>query len=246
MTTGPIATFGLFGESKVLTATEQPVTESRVHEPALHVGEGIKSGWLRSHVRRLAASDAAVIVASVAIAQLARFGTVPATFRTEALVYSYTAVSAVLILAWFSALFLFRSREARVIGTGAEEFRRVARASTALFGSVAIVSFLLKLEVARGYLAVALPLGLATLLLTPAGFGGDGSQRNGLKGASSLPSSWSVRTMLPAPWRRSSSGCEPRAIESLAYVFLVGEPAEVTPLMSTDMLFRSLVMRLPL
>jgi hypothetical protein len=38
-----------------------------------------------------------------------------------------------------------------------------------VFGSVAIVSFLLKLEVARGYLAVALPLGLATLLLTPAG-----------------------------------------------------------------------------
>jgi exopolysaccharide biosynthesis polyprenyl glycosylphosphotransferase len=47
-----------------------------------------------------------------------------------------------------------------------EEFRRVARASTALFGTVAIVSFLFKLEVARGYLAVALPLGLLSLLLT--------------------------------------------------------------------------------
>jgi exopolysaccharide biosynthesis polyprenyl glycosylphosphotransferase len=47
-----------------------------------------------------------------------------------------------------------------------EEFRRVARASTALFGTVALISFLLKLEVARGYLAVALPLGLASLLLT--------------------------------------------------------------------------------
>jgi exopolysaccharide biosynthesis polyprenyl glycosylphosphotransferase len=53
-----------------------------------------------------------------------------------------------------------------VVSTGVEEFRRVARASIALFGSVAIISFLLKLEVARGYLAVALPLGLASLLFT--------------------------------------------------------------------------------
>jgi exopolysaccharide biosynthesis polyprenyl glycosylphosphotransferase len=81
-------------------------------------------------------------------------------------VYSYTGVSAVLILGWFSALVLFRSREPRAVGTGVEEFRRVARACTALFGTVAIVSFLLKLEVARGYLAVALPLGLLSLLLT--------------------------------------------------------------------------------
>ena len=119
-----------------------------------------------AYVRRLAVTDAGAIVASVAIAQLVRFGTDPATFRSEVLVYSYTAVSAVLILAWFSALILFRSREPRVVGTGVEEFRRVARASTALFGTVAIVSFLLKLEVARGYLAVALPLGLVSLLLT--------------------------------------------------------------------------------
>jgi exopolysaccharide biosynthesis polyprenyl glycosylphosphotransferase len=107
-----------------------------------------------------------VIAVSVVLAQLSRFGTDLATFRSEVLVYSYTAVSAVLILAWYGALVLFRSREPLVIGTGPEEFRRVARASTALFGSVAIVSFLLKLEVARGYLAVALPLGLVSLLLT--------------------------------------------------------------------------------
>ena len=149
-----------------MTAAKLAAARSRLVEPDSHVSEGVKSGWARTYVRRLALTDAGAIVSSVAIAQFARFGTDPATFRSEVLVYSYTAISAALILAWFSALFLFRSREPRVIGTGAEEFRRVARASTALFGSVAIVSFLLKLEVARGYLAVALPLGLATLLLT--------------------------------------------------------------------------------
>ena len=139
--------------------------EPRV-EPPSHNGESVKSGWAPSYVRRLAVTDAAVIVTSVAIAQFARFGTDPATLPSEVLMYSYTAVSAVLIFAWFTALILFRSREPRVVGTGVEEFRRVARASTALFGTVAIISFLLKLEVARGYLAVALPLGLSSLLLT--------------------------------------------------------------------------------
>ena len=149
-----------------LTALEQAVVGSRVLEPGSHFSQSVKSGWPRTYVRRLAVTDAAAIIASVAIAQLVRFGTDPATFRSEVLAYSYTAVSAVLILAWFSALILFRSREPRVVGTGVEEFRRVARASTALFGTVAIVSFLFKLEVARGYLAVALPLGLMSLLLT--------------------------------------------------------------------------------
>jgi exopolysaccharide biosynthesis polyprenyl glycosylphosphotransferase len=148
-----------------LTALGQAAVGSRVLEPGSH-SQSVKSGWPRTYVRRLAATDAAAIIASVVIAQLVRFGADPATFQSEVLVYSYTAVSAVLILAWVSALILFRSRESRVVGTGVEEFRRVARASTALFGTVAIVSFLFKLEVARGYLAVALPLGLLSLLLT--------------------------------------------------------------------------------
>jgi exopolysaccharide biosynthesis polyprenyl glycosylphosphotransferase len=149
-----------------LTAVKRAVAETRVLEPATHVSEGVKPGWTRSYIRRLAVTDAVAILASITIAQLVRFGADPATLRSEVLVYSYTAVSAVLILVWSSALILFRSRETRVVGTGVEEFRRVARASMTLFGTVAIISFLFKLEVARGYLAVALPLGAVSLLLT--------------------------------------------------------------------------------
>ena len=149
-----------------MTALEHAAVGPQVLEPATRVSESVKPGWARSYIRRLAVTDACAIVVSVAVAQLVRFGADLATFRSEMLVYSYTAVSAVLILAWFSALILFRSREQRVLGTGVEEYRRVARASTALFGTVAVVSYLLKLEVARGYLAVALPLGLLSLLLS--------------------------------------------------------------------------------
>jgi exopolysaccharide biosynthesis polyprenyl glycosylphosphotransferase len=149
-----------------LTAVEHAVAEARLPQPVPHIGQSAQAGWPGAYVRRLALTDAGAIGASVAIAQLVRFGTDPARFHSEVVVYSYTAVSAVLILAWSSALILFRTREPRVVGTGVEEFRRVGRASTALFGTVAIISFLLKLEVARGYLAFALPLGLASLLLT--------------------------------------------------------------------------------
>jgi hypothetical protein len=144
----------------------RPIVNTWALEPVSHLGEGAKSASRRRYVRRLAVTDAAVTVTSVGIAQFARFGTDPATLTSEVLMHSYTAVSSVLIIVWFSALVISRSREPRVVGNGVEEFRRVVRGSIALFGSVAIISFLLKLEVARGYLAVALPLGLVSLLLT--------------------------------------------------------------------------------
>ena len=149
-----------------MTALAQAVAGSRVVEPTTRVSDGFRPSWTRTYARRLAVTDAVAIVGSVAIAQLVRFGADPATLSSEFVVYSYTAVSAVLILAWFSVLILSRSREPRVLGTGVEEYRRLARATVTLFGTVAFVSYLLKLEVARGYLAVALPLGLLSLLVT--------------------------------------------------------------------------------
>jgi len=60
---------------------------------------------------------------------------------------------------------IYRTRSPRVIGDGAEEYRRVVSATLFVFGSVAILSMLLKLEVARGYLAIALPIGILSLVL---------------------------------------------------------------------------------
>ena len=149
-----------------MTALEQALARTRVFELDGRTRPSAESAWTGTYVRRLILTDAAAIAASVAIAQIVRFGADPAPFGSEVPANSYTAVSALLILAWFSALILFRSREPRVLGTGVEEYRRVAHASAALFGTVAVISYLLKLEVARGYLAVALPLGIASLLLT--------------------------------------------------------------------------------
>lgn len=75
----------------------------------------------------------------------------------------YTVVSAVIAVVWLAALSINHSRSPRVIGAGLEEYRRVVTATMWVFGGVAIASMLLKLEIARGYLIIAL-LGVVGVL----------------------------------------------------------------------------------
>ena len=76
--------------------------------------------------------------------------------------------SVLFMIIWLVALAGFRSRSPRLTGTGIEEYRRVLTASFWTFGAIAIVALLLKLDIARGYLAVALPSGALGLVLTRA------------------------------------------------------------------------------
>ncbi len=121
------------------------------------------SQWMESYRARLTVGDLTVVVVAVVAAQLVRFG-VPGDAVLQASSISYSLVSAVLVGLWALALSVFHSREGRIVGSGTEELRRVAQASFVLFGTVAILAYLLKLELARGYLAVALPVGLSLLL----------------------------------------------------------------------------------
>ncbi|MDR7112933.1 exopolysaccharide biosynthesis polyprenyl glycosylphosphotransferase [Microbacterium trichothecenolyticum] len=79
--------------------------------------------------------------------------------------FSYWAFSAILVIAWMWALSLIDSRDHRIIGAGNTEYVRVARASFTLFGAIAILAFLFRVDVARGYLLIALPLGIFVLVL---------------------------------------------------------------------------------
>jgi exopolysaccharide biosynthesis polyprenyl glycosylphosphotransferase len=77
-----------------------------------------------------------------------------------------SAFSALFAIVWLMALAGFHSRSPRLVGTGVEEYRRVFAASFWTFGAIAIVTLLLKVDIARGYLAVALPVGVVGLLLS--------------------------------------------------------------------------------
>jgi exopolysaccharide biosynthesis polyprenyl glycosylphosphotransferase len=70
---------------------------------------------------------------------------------------SYIALTVMLPVAWVACLALARGYEARLIGAGADEFRRIINAGIALTAAVAIVSYATTAHVARGYVLVAMP-----------------------------------------------------------------------------------------
>ncbi|WP_082462324.1 sugar transferase [Agromyces sp. Leaf222] len=79
---------------------------------------------------------------------------------------SYTIVSLIIVAAWMLALELYDTRSPRVLGLGTQEYRAVADAALRLFGLVAIVAFLFKIDIGRGYILVSFPLGVLVLLFS--------------------------------------------------------------------------------
>jgi exopolysaccharide biosynthesis polyprenyl glycosylphosphotransferase len=131
-------------------AAVEPVSLPR---PARHV-------WQRRYAQVLRVADGTVVMAAVVLALTLRFGVPP----TGAVYLMYAVVAATVVLIWLACLSVFRSREPKILGGGSEEYRRVFTATLSAFGAIAIVSMVAKLELTRGYLAIALPLGLAGLL----------------------------------------------------------------------------------
>ncbi|QIS11955.1 sugar transferase [Nocardia arthritidis] len=122
--------------------------------------------WQTEYVKRLAATDFVVIALAVGLAQLIRFGGPAAPPLAWHLPYEvgYTVVSLALALTWSAFLAAGSTRSPQVVGSGAEEYRRLVAATMRLFGLIAILSLIFQIEFARGYLAIALPLGLLGLM----------------------------------------------------------------------------------
>lgn len=132
--------------------------------------------WSQAFAKRLILTDFLAIAWVVIGTQIAWFGSSgtfgPFDSSLDVSTYkagfglSYTLISILLIGAWLAVLAMGASRDSRVIGTGATEYKRVVNASLALFGGVAILAFLFKLDLARGYIIMSLPFGIAALLAT--------------------------------------------------------------------------------
>lgn len=69
----------------------------------------------------------------------------------------YLALTFTLPLLWWAAVALSGGYDSRIVGAGAEEFHRVLRAGVSLTACVAIFSYAAKLDLARGYVVLALP-----------------------------------------------------------------------------------------
>ncbi|WP_443020153.1 sugar transferase [Sinomonas cyclohexanicum] len=117
-----------------------------------------------SHRSVLTAVDLVCVVWAVLGAQILRFGASDPSLDVMVRQAPYTVVGAALAVAWIVMLELWGARDPRILGYGTTEYKLVTTASLWLFGGIAVVSYVFQLETARGYVAIALPLGIASLL----------------------------------------------------------------------------------
>lgn len=150
-----------------LLAAEPPVAEPATHGDSLDGRPSAvlnRIGWQRQYSARLLLTDSVVVTGAVMLAQYVRFGSTP---TSPGYLNQYvTAYSLFIAIVWLLTLGGFHIRSQRVIGAGIEEYRRVIAASFVTFGAIAMAELLMKLEISRGYLAVALPVGTLALLLS--------------------------------------------------------------------------------
>jgi len=135
--------------------------------PSRHIAEPASGqAWARAYGARLLTTDIAIIVGAVGVAFFARFGFVHIEQIPTSPTAHYAILSLAVAIGWAGALSAFRTRDLKVVGIGAAEYRRVVNASTTIFGLAAIVFIAAEVDTARWFFTVAFPLGLIALLIS--------------------------------------------------------------------------------
>lgn len=153
-----------------MTTTEQAADLSIALATPVEHERAVQHTWARSYGRRLLATDAVIVATSLVVALRVRFGDAdPLVSAAPADVVGvlragYATFSLAVFAVWMLALALSGTRSPHIVGSGRDEYKRVLVASFRIFGALAIGAYVLKAEIARGYVAIAFPLGLLGLL----------------------------------------------------------------------------------
>jgi len=109
------------------------------------------NAWQTSYLRTTVFIDVLCMVIAASLAINVRFsslGSRPA---------AYGAITLILPLLWGVTVRLCGGYNPKLLGVGSEEFRKVLNAGFCLTAAVAIASYVTKFELARAYVAIALP-----------------------------------------------------------------------------------------
>lgn len=120
--------------------------------------------WRTNYRRVLAVGDFVVLVAVLVATLAVRFGDDARAVRIGSQSLPYATLILCIAALWWMSLNLMRTRSPRLIGHGANEYRRVIRATWAAFAALAFVSVALQIDASRSYLLIALPAGMLGLL----------------------------------------------------------------------------------
>src|SRR5215813_10814938 len=113
------------------------------------------AAWLGRYLHTVVAADGACALTGGLAALVIQFedhghGRVP-----------YVVFTLSLPFLWWLSVALARGYDARIVGLGSDEFRRVCNAAVSLTAAIAIVSYATRGEIARGYVLIALPCATA-------------------------------------------------------------------------------------
>ena len=111
----------------------------------------VAKSWTRAYLLSAALIDSACALAAGALAVEVRY------LSQGYLPVSHIAFTLALPALWCCSVALAGGYEPRFIGVGSDEFRRVMNAALSLTACVAIASYALKADFARGYVAVTMP-----------------------------------------------------------------------------------------
>ncbi|HKB32137.1 MAG TPA: sugar transferase [Streptosporangiaceae bacterium] len=121
-------------------------------EVVVPVGVGVDpASWTGRYLRGVVAADCLCALAAGVVALLVRFDGEPH------LPAGYLASTLILPVIWVFAAAFSGAYDARFIGVGSDEFRRVLNAAVSLTAAVAIIAYATQTQVARGYVVIALP-----------------------------------------------------------------------------------------
>ncbi|MGW0181513.1 sugar transferase [Nocardia sp. NPDC003345] len=137
-----------------------------------------RDSWRVGYVRRLVGTDLAVVSVAALCAQLSSIAaTSPRSWELDP---RDAALTLGIALGWSILLGRSGSRSPHTVGAGTDEFRRLASATLQLFGTIAIASLILRIDIAHPHLVVALPLGLLGLVTTRALWRGHAARHRAL------------------------------------------------------------------
>ncbi|MGY4858324.1 sugar transferase [Cryobacterium sp. AP23] len=143
-------------------ALPRPVVEPVGAEPPVALSG---AAWARQYRTKLRFTDAGVVIAVITTAFLARFLLGAPIASAAEIPRGYWLTPALVAITWITTLATFRTRDPRIVGVGATEYKLMINASALAFGMLAIVFLLLQVDTARPYFVLALPLGVAALVL---------------------------------------------------------------------------------
>jgi exopolysaccharide biosynthesis polyprenyl glycosylphosphotransferase len=140
----------------VRTGSVADELEREVRSDRRSVGDGDPGVMLRRYQHLALIGDGASALVASAIALATRFGNDAST--------SYLLLTLLLPAAWLAVTGAKRGYERRFLGTGPEEYRKVFDAGLLFFALIAVISYALRSDLARGYVFLAVPLTVAFTL----------------------------------------------------------------------------------